>query len=61
MEIYSNLLRLDLVKVENPNVWDEAVDQINVFDKESGDFFGTIYIDAHPRPGIYAIYRSNLR
>eukprot|EP00833_Pecoramyces_ruminatium_P000807 jgi/Orpsp1_1/1174839/evm.model.c7180000051613.1 len=41
------------IEIENPSVWHPDVRQIEVYDKSSKKFMGTLYLDLYPRQGKY--------
>jgi len=51
--VYEEIFSLKCVEVENPVVWHPDVRQLEIFDKKSNEFMGTVYLDLHPREGKY--------
>lgn len=52
-DIYQELLSVRFEVVDKPHIWFEDVTLYNVFDSESNEFIGQLYLDLFPRDGKY--------
>ncbi|OUM59648.1 hypothetical protein PIROE2DRAFT_54875 [Piromyces sp. E2] len=51
--IYEKIFSIKCVEIKNPVVWHPDVRQLEIYDKKTNDYMGTVYLDLHPREGKY--------
>jgi len=51
--IYEKIFSIKCIEVENPVVWHKDVRQLEIFDKKTNEFMGTVFLDLYPREGKY--------
>jgi len=51
--IYEKIFSLKCVEIENPVVWHPDVRQLEIYDKKTNEYMGTVYLDLYPRDGKY--------
>ncbi|ORX64084.1 zincin, partial [Anaeromyces robustus] len=56
--LYEEILSIKCIEVEDKNVWHPDVRHIDVYDKETNNYIGVIYLDLYPRDGKYNHYAS---
>ncbi|ORX86182.1 zincin [Anaeromyces robustus] len=53
IKIFEELYSIKCIKNENPSVWDDDVQQYEVYDSKTNNFMGTFYLDLYKRESKY--------